>query len=155
MVSGKLEIQTLMASCHFFSPLSCVCQLDMADSPLPACPLHFFSLTEITVGACRPYYKHMFDLSRPSKLPRIFHASQLTESLYSEIRHGDVAISSSTKLGQHVDALLLSPSIGQSLTLQYIALDARLSISFLLLSDVWIWGKELDLELEPQQCSPP
>lgn len=128
LVSGKLGIQTLMASCHFFSPLSCLCQLDMANSPLPACPLHIFSLTEIIVGACRPNYKHMFDLSRPSKLPRMFHTSQLTESLYSEIRHGDVAISSSAKLGQQVDILLLSPSMGQSLTLQYIALDASPSL---------------------------
>ena len=93
---------------------------------LPACPLHIFSLTEITVGACRPYYKHMFDLSGPSKLPRMFHASQLTESLYSELRHGDVALSSSTKLGQHVDTLLLSPSMGQSLpTLKQ--------------SKIWVW----------------
>lgn len=122
---------------------------------LPACPLHIFSLTEITVGACRPYYKHMFDLSRPSKLPRMFHASQLTESLYSELRHGDVALSSSTKLGQHVDTLLLSPSMGQSLTLQYIALDARLSLfsSCLMFgfgAKSWIWSLNLSSAVHPR-----
>ena len=102
--------------------------------------LHSFPLTDSTVGAWEPYYKRMFDLSRPLRLTRMFHVSQFLRSLYSEVRRRDVALSSyssSTKLGQHSGILLLSPYMGQSLALFHIVLEARPSL-FFLLSHIWI-----------------
>lgn len=72
MVSGKLEIQTLMASCHFFSPLSCLCQLDMADSPLPACPLHIFPLLRSLLVPADPITSTCLTYLDPQNCPGCF-----------------------------------------------------------------------------------
>lgn len=95
--NGKLRIRTLMPSSPSLQPLQLSLSASYGKLPTTSMltnTLHTFFLTDSTVGAWEPYYKHVFDLSRPSRLARMFHAFQLTESLYSEVRHRDVALSS-------------------------------------------------------------